>query len=262
MHICSLVLTISDTISDIMFSNNHSSSHLKAAVMVSFCLTLFGCAVKDQPLTTEIHSRAPVDFSGSWELDYELSENPNDKLRYLYEITRSQIEQQMASRRDQARNGAQQPAMVSASAINALQGVIGLGRLTEKIAKSTVLTIKQSPEDIVVERGDDFALTCEFMAEFQSQSTLGKEYCGWQNNQLIFQVALPEGLTVTHRVVMSENGKRLNVATTVSSREIGQTFSLNRVYMPFEPGQSMYDCEYTLAKKRVCKLKPSDRHEN
>jgi len=241
-----------------MLSNNSPSSCLKTAVIVSFCLTFIGCATKEQIITTETSSRAPVDFSGSWEIDYELSENPNDKLRYLYEITRSQMEQQMAARRDQVRNGGQPPVMASASAINALQGVIGLGRLTEKIAKSTVITIDQSSSDIVVERGDDFALTCEFMAEYQSMSVLGKEYCGWQNNQLIFQVALPEGLTVTHRLVMSENGKRLNVATIVSSKEIGQAFSLNRVYMPFEPGQGMYDCEYTLAKKRVCKLKPSE----
>jgi hypothetical protein len=243
-----------------MFLNKlpFSLSLTKKSVIIGFCLAFAGCATKDQPITTENQSRAPVDFSGSWELDYELSENPNDKLRYLYEITRSQIEQQMAARRDQVRNGGQPTGMASTAAINSLQGVIGLGRLAEKIAKSTVVTIEQSAEDIVVERGEDFALTCDFLAEYQTQSVLGKEYCGWQNNQLIFQVALPEGLTVTHRLVMAENGKRLNVATTVSSSEIGQAFSLNRVFMPFEPGQGMYDCEYTLAKKRVCKLKPSE----
>jgi hypothetical protein len=230
----------------------------KNALIISFWLIFAGCATKDQPIVTETQSRAPVDFSGSWELDYELSEDPNDKLRYLYEVTRSQIEQQMASRRDQVRNGGQPTGMANAAAINALQGVIGLGRLTEKITKSTVITIEQSSEDIVVQRGDDFALTCEFLAQYQSQSVLGKESCGWQNNQLIFQVALPEGLTVTHRLVLSEKGRRLNVATTVSSTEIGQTFSLNRVFMPFEPGEGMYDCEYTLAKKRVCKLRSSD----
>ncbi len=238
-----------------MFSNKLISSLRNNAVIVSLCLTFAGCATKQQSLTTESQSRAPIDFTGSWELDYELSENPNDKLRYLYEITRSQIQQQLASRRDQARSGVQSPIMANAAAINALQGVIGLGRLTEKIAKSTVLTIEQSPVDIVVQRGDDFALTCDFLAEDQSQSVLGKEYCGWQNKQLVFQVALPEGLTVTHRLVLSENGKRLNIATTLSSSELGQAFSLNRVYMPFEPGQGMYDCEYTLAKKRVCKLR-------
>ncbi|MDE0759191.1 MAG: hypothetical protein OSB45_13610, partial [Pseudomonadales bacterium] len=30
-----------------------------------------------------------ADFNGFWELDFENSEHPNDKLRYLYEVTLS-----------------------------------------------------------------------------------------------------------------------------------------------------------------------------
>lgn len=214
-------------------------------------ITMIGCASQEE-FTRE--SPDPVSFSGSWELDYELSENPNDKLRFLYEVTRSQLQQQQAVQKDMVRSGRMPSTPVSTAVINSLQGVINLGRLTEMISRSTVLNIEQTLDSIVVQRDGDFALTCEFFADRQSASTLGHETCGWQENQLVFEVSLPEGLTVNHRLVLSGNGKRLNVATTVSSSTINQLFTLNRVYMPFEPGKGMYECEYTLAKKKTCRL--------
>lgn len=147
---------------------------------------------------------------------------------------------------------------VSSAVINSLQGVIDLGRLTEMISRSTVLNIEQSLDDIVVQREGNFALTCDFFADRQSVSILGQESCGWQGDQLVFEVSLPEGLRVRHRLVLSGNGKRLNIATTVSSNTIKQLFTLNRVYMPFEPGKGMYECEYTLAKKKTCRLGSSE----
>ncbi len=217
-------------------------------------LLLVGCASEQPHVVLAPESPDPVDFSGSWELDYELSEDPNDKLRYLYEITRSQYMQQEAVRRDIAKSGRTSSSGVYAAGINALQGVIGLGKLAEKITRSTVLTIDQSLEDVVVGRQGDFALTCEFLGERHTENALGHESCGWQGDQLIFNVALPEGLNVNHRLVLSDNGRRLNIATTVSSSEIRQLFTLNRVFMPYKPGKGAYECEYTLAKKKTCNL--------
>lgn len=224
----------------------------KLGCIVGLTLLLSACASEQLVLSPE--SPHVVDFSGFWELDYELTENPNDKLRYLYEVTRSQLLRQQAARRDTARSGRMPSGLVSSSAINVLQGIIGLGKLAEKISGSTVLTIDQSSGNVVVRRQGDFALTCDFLTDRHTESNLGNESCGWQGDQLIFNVSLPEGLNVNHRLVLSANGKRLNVATTVSSSEINQLFTLNRVYLPFEPGKGMYDCEYTLAKKKTCKL--------
>jgi len=225
------------------------------AILLGLALVLSGCASQKQ---TDLQSVGLADFSGSWELDYELSENPNDKLRFLYEVTRSQIQQRLAVQRDQVRSGRIPSTPVSEATINALQGVVNLGRLAEIISRPTVLTIEQSLENIVVQREGEFALTCDFLENEQFQSLLGRESCGWQDNQLIFEVSLPEGLLVQHRLVLSGNGKRLNVATTVGSTAINQLFTLNRVYMPFELGKGMYECEYSLAKKKTCRLGTSN----
>ncbi len=230
----------------------------KLGYFAGLVLLLSACASEHQQITLSTESPHIVDFSGSWELDYELSEHPNDKLRYLYEVARSQILQQQAAQRDNLKAGRVPPGTVSASAINTLQGVIGLGQLAEKITRSNVLTIEQTSETIAVQRDGDFALTCDFISEIIANNPLGDESCGWQGDHLIFNVSLPEGLNVNHRLVLSGNGKRLNVATTVSSSRIRQPFTLNRVFMPFEPGQGLYDCEYTLAKKKTCRLGSSE----
>lgn len=225
------------------------------AILLCLALAMTGCA-SQQVFNQENPGR--VDFSGSWELDYEMSEQAIDKLHFLYEVTRSQLQQQRAVQRDMIKRGRMPSTLASSAVINSLQGIIILGRLTEMISRSTVLDIEQTLDNIVVKREGDFALTCDFFADRQSVSVLGRESCGWQEGQLVFEVSLPEGLTVSHRLVLSGNGKRLNIATTVSSSTIKQLFTLNRVYMPFEAGKGMYECEYTLAKKKTCRLGASE----
>ena len=223
---------------------------LLQSVLLLSVLLLGACSsTTKQPL--ELSPQNMPDISGSWELDYELSENANDKLQYLYEVTRSHYQQRQAMRQDQS------PARAFAAMAD-LQGVIDLGRLTDLITRTSVLTIDQTAADIVVERENDFALICDFLKTEVTGNDLGKEICGWHEGQLIFHVQLPDGLTVNHRLVLSQNGERLNVATTVSSNRISQPFTLNRVYMPFEPGEGMFDCEYTLARKKTCRLGTSE----
>lgn len=213
-------------------------------------------ASKDQQI--EAVTPRVVDFSGSWELDYKLTEDPRDKLRWLYEVARSQIQQQNAAMRDASGRG-RMPNDLNRRAINNLEGIIGLGSLAEMMARSVVLTVKQSEDYIMVERQGDFSLTCDFIDGQRSGTNLGEEYCGFDSQgQLIFIVSLPEGLTVRNRLVLSQDGSRLNVATTVRSSNFSQEFTLNRVYMRFEAGKGLYECTYTLAKKKTCWLQPSE----
>jgi hypothetical protein len=221
-------------------------------------LLLGACASKKE---VELNSVAPADFSGSWELDYKQTENSREKLSWLYDIAMSQQQQQQAVRRNDIKNG-RDPGYVNNRVVTDLRNVIGLGSLAEMIARTVVLTIEQTPEYIVVEREDDYSLTCDFALSNRSGTKLGEEYCGFDDEgQLRFIVALPEGLTVQHRMLMSESGDRLNVATTVSSSGHGRSFTLNRVYMPFEPGKGGYQCEYTLEKKKTCWFGPLEPSE-
>lgn len=207
------------------------------------------CQAQNKSYSSQSVPTVP-DFAGSWEVDYERSESTEEKLRYLYDITRSHYQRQI-SRQDQNFHAVQ-------AARAELQGLIDLGRLAEIITRPQVLTIEQSTEDILVERQGNFALTCDFDDGEITDNALGKEVCTWDKDQLIFHLELPGGLSVNHRLAISRNGQRLNLATTVISDSISQRFSINRVYMPFEPGEGMYECEFTLAKKKTCYLRPPD----
>ena len=202
---------------------------------------------------------APLaDFSGSWEIDYEHTENPQDRLSYLYEIAQSQFEQQQKMKTD--RDGAR-PA--SGNSLRDLSAVIKLGTLADASTQSTVLTIDQSLDYISVKRSGDYALTCDFLAP-ANDLAIGQESCGLDSNgQLVFATQLPEGLTVINRYSLATGSqtfesKRLMVSTTLVSAKMGQSFSLNRVYRLFPPGKGLYACEYTLEKKKVCRLRQDD----
>lgn len=219
-----------------------------------FCLfasTLFSCTSVEQQPRIEVDLPA-VDFSGHWEIDHEMTESPRDKIRWLYEVARSQIEQQ---RRRQTQGRSIGPNLQNINAINDLQAVVGLGTLAESISRANVLVIEQSGGAIVVKREGDFALSCDFTQKQVRLNNLGNEYCHFdRNGQVVFLVALPEGLTVVNRLVLSTDGQRLNVATTLKSSDFDQEFTLNRVYMRFEAGKDMYDCKFTLKDKKTCWL--------
>ena len=191
-------------------------------------------------------NRHDVDFSGNWELDYQLSDHPNEKIRQVYVETRSKIEAQLRRRYDGA-------VVVDPSTFN-LQSIVGLGQLAERIGQATVLDIKQRDGHIFIERNDDFSLICNFADMQPKASVTGVEACSWDEDQLIFRIALPDGLNVEHKLSIAADRSRLNVATTVWIDSIAYPFTLNRVYMPYQPGEGLYHCEYTIARQTTCSL--------
>ena len=182
-----------------------------------------------------------------------MTESPREKIRWLYEVAKSQIEQRRISQ-ERAKN--QNRALgQNIGAINDLQAVIGLGTLVDAISRSTVLDIEQDSDGIIIKRNGDYALTCDFAESAVQTNNLGSEFCRFNlSGQLVVAVGLPEGLFLVNRLVMSADGTRLNVATTLKSSKMSQEFTLNRVYMPFEPGEGLYECKYTLKDKKTCWL--------
>ena len=199
----------------------------------------------------EAPNRHKVDFSGSWELDYQLSDHPSEKIRYLYIQARAQAER-AAERAQNSRS------YVDPSIFN-VQSIVRLGSLAEKIAQATVLNIVQEDDHIVIKRNEDFSLVCDFGEKGRQESAIGIEGCTWDEDQLAFQIALPDGLRVLQQFSIAADRSRINVATTVKVSGISYPFTLNRVYMPFELGESRPGCTDTIAKHRVCTL--SGRHE-
>jgi hypothetical protein len=213
-----------------------------------------GCSSQPKPLPKMATPKQLMDFSGAWEIDYNLTENPQDKLRYLYEIAQSQYDQQQKARSD--RDGMRPP---PSRALNDLQGVIKLGTLVDAVTRSTILNIDQGEDHIAIKRSGDYALTCDFLAP-QLNLQIGVETCGMDaQGRLVFATRLPEGLTVVNRISLTDydgtdDHKRLYVSTIMRSDMLGQSYSLNRVYRLFAPGEGLYECEFTLAKKKSCRL--------
>ncbi len=201
-----------------------------------------------------------VDFSGAWEMDYRLSEQADQKIRWRYLEALAEEKRARESEAGRFRNqrgpviglNEQKPRRLA-------EGILAIGQLAEKISRSSVFNVRQTDEQIVIERVDDFSLICDFQEQATPVSNLGQERCYWYGQQLVFDIGLPESLNVRHVLTLAEDRNRLNVATTLFHPQAGAPFTLNRVYMPFDPEPGMYDCEFKLTTLKTCRMGSSEK---
>ena len=118
---------------------------------LSACLLLLGLLpsllrANDAPEFSE--------FLGHWEVDFAASEAPNDKLRYLYDVTLSDHQRRLAS-------GQNRIGETPFQAIDDLRGLVNLGRLGEQITRTAVLNVRMQGNTLYVDRDDNFSLRCE-----------------------------------------------------------------------------------------------------
>ena len=211
------------------------------------CLLATACAPA-RPVIDEQMMRVdgdmPADFSGSWERDYSRGDDVNQVLRDIYYyLSRTSA--------DRAYSGRPGPAQPSSSDMASIQA---LARLAELITRPQVLTISQNDHEITVDRKDDFSLLCAFYDGVAkgTESDYGTEICGWDGDQLVSHLILPDGLQVTHRFTISEDRQQMRVITTVSSNTARVPFTLRRYYKKFERLPPDFNCIETLSMKRVC----------
>lgn len=226
---------------------------LKISVLGIVLGVLAGCTSQPETVDAieELQIVKPPDFSGSWEMDYRLSDQADEKIRWQYMEALAAEERARQPEDSRYRSAA----LDHLRAGNLSHGIVAIGRFTEEISRADVLTIRQDPERITIERADDYALTCEFSHAPVVDSPFGQEGCVWYGDQLIFDLKLPEGLNVRH--TLSRGVDRVNLATSVYYDRI--PFTLNRVYTPFVPGDEQYDCEFKVATLRTCTLGAPDQ---
>lgn len=221
-------------------------------LLCSLCLFLAGCSSQPEQQRRSVVNQtdAAVDFTGFWELDYSQSDNIQVNLNALVRGLRQPRSQP---------GGVYQQAggtMVigGPGSTNSGASIIGLAQMADLITQSQLLEIEQDKHKIKVEREENFALTCEFYpGQYHTVETpLGKEICGWDRHQLIFKILLPEGLTIQHVMSLGPDGQRLNVATTVTSDRVTSPFTVNRVYVRYQPTDDGYSCKMTISRGRVC----------
>ena len=211
------------------------------------CLALAACT-PTKPVIDEqmmrIDGEMPADLSGSWERDYSRGDDVNQVLRDIYYyLSRTSADRAYTTR----------PAPVQPSP-TAMQSIRALARLAELITRPQVLTISQNDREITVDRKDDFSLLCAFYDGVArgTESAYGTEICGWDGDQLVSYLVLPDGLQVTHRFTVSADRQQLRVVTTVSSSTARVPVTLSRFYRKFERLPPDFNCIETLSMKRVC----------
>lgn len=205
-------------------------------------------ACSQQPVIDDemkhIYGALPVDLSGSWERNYARDDDVNAVLRDTYnKLSRTSPDQHYPA----------SPGVAMPSARD-VASIMALAHLSELITRPDVLTISQSEYEISIQREDDFALFCSFYGGVaqDTQSDYGVEICGWDGEQLVSNLVLPDGLQVTHRFTVSEDGEQLRVVTTVSSSTSRVPFTLRRYYTKFVRPPSVLNCIETFSMKRVC----------
>ena len=218
--------------------------HLKILLLclaVTACTTA-GSVIDEQML--RVDGEMPADFSGAWERDYSRGDDVNQVLRDIYYY----LSRTSADRAYTTRPGPVQPSSRD------MQSITALARLAELITRPQVLTISQNDHEITVDRKDDFSLLCAFYDGVAkgTESDYGTEICGWDGDQLVSHLVLPDGLQVTHRFTVSEDREQLRVVTTVSSSTARMPFTLSRFYKKFERLPPDFNCIETLSMKRVC----------
>lgn len=213
------------------------------------CLLLAGCG--EQPvisdgMTNVTAGPLPADFSGSWQRNYARDDQLNAALAAAYDRLAQSVPDQRLPGPGMAVQTGPSPRDWDA--------LVALARLAELITRPDVLTISQDDFEIRVDRKDDFSLICSFYSG-QARATktpYGTESCGWDGPNLVSYLALPGGLTVTHRFTLSEDQQQLRIVTTLDSSSSRVPFTLRRFYSKFERPAPANNCIETLSMKRVC----------
>ncbi|PCI75793.1 MAG: hypothetical protein COB20_12045, partial [SAR86 cluster bacterium] len=137
--------------------------------------------------------------------------------------------------------------------------IVDLARLAEYISRQSTLDIVQTRDEIRIERNGEAALICG--VEYELKQTFanehGVEVCGWDGQQLVFQIMLPDDLIIMHRFTVSSNQLVLNLLTSIYSKG-GEPFNLIQAFNKYETPRDEFNCIQTLSRGQVCNQSGAD----
>ncbi len=198
-----------------------------------------------------------LDFSGFWEKDFRRSDNWEDELNRTMRIRQEAAARQQSSPSSSSLGITLPPISVgnvnlgSSGRRNA--SIVDLARLAEYISRQSTIEIVQTRNEIRVKREGDADLVCGMangiMETFSNQH--GVEVCGWDGQQLIFQIMLPDNLVVAHRFTVASNNSSLNLVTTITSKN-RESFNLIQAFNRYDSPGDPFNCEQTLSRGIVC----------
>jgi len=216
-------------------------------------LGLLNSALSAEDPTAQARSaRLRPNFEGSWEKDFGRS----DKWEVEVQRTIDQLNREMERSQGRGDGGS---IGISGSRRGA-GNLISHARLAELITRQTTMRIVQTDAEVRIERPGDAALICgtKSSEEDSFNSPHGKEYCGWDRQQLVFQISLTDGVLIEHRFSVDPSGESLSMLTSVSSRN-SLPFNLISFYNAYDAPEDGIHCVQTLSRGRVCSARsPED----
>ena len=234
-----------------------------ATIIATLCLTLNVSAFSQDSLTQlDLDLPLRLDFSGSWEKDFRRSDNWEDELTRTLRIRQESAIRQQSSP-GSSRSRSTPPISIGNLSLPRSRGrganIVDLARLAEYISRQSVLDIVQTRDEIRIERRGEAALICG--VEYERQQTFssehGVEVCAWDGQQLVFQIMLPDDLTIMHRFTVSSNQQVLNLLTRIYSKG-GESFNLIQAFNKYEAPRDEFNCIQTLSRGQVCNQSGAD----
>ena len=194
-----------------------------------------------------------LNFSGSWEKDFQRSDKWEDELSRMMTIR-----QERSAIQSTGGTGVLGPS-VSIGNINLNSSrargssIVDLARLTEYVSRQTTMEIYQDRNEVRIERRGEADLVCT-LAEGPTEtfsSDHGAEMCGWDRQQLVFRTALPGDLDIMHRFSVSSNTKVLRMVVSISSRD-SAPFNLIQAFNRYDASSGPFNCIQTITRGKVC----------
>lgn len=205
----------------------------------------------DLPLL-DLDTPLRLNFSGSWEKDFGRSDSWEDELNRVMRMRQEQAALQRAG------IGGSSP-RVSLGGINLSNrsgrgaNLFEMARLAEYINRQSTMEIVQDRNEIRIERRGEAPLVCGLdmgpMSTFSSAH--GTEICGWDNQQLVFQITLPDDLVIQHRFTVAAGGDELRMVTSITSKD-STPFNLISAFNRYDAGPDDLNCVLTVSRGRVC----------
>jgi hypothetical protein len=200
----------------------------------------------------DLNTPIRLNFSGNWQKDFGRSDSWEDELNRMMRIR----QEQAAAQRSGAGSLRSGPAVsVGNINLNRSRGasIVDLARLAEYISRQSTMQIIQDRNEVRIERKGEAPLICGLKAgAIETFSSIhGTEICGWDRQQLVFEISLPEALTITHRFSVSSDSSVLQMVTSISSRD-SAPFNLIQAFDRFDAPPQQYNCIQTISRGRVC----------
>ena len=225
---------------------------LRASLFSALLISLTSPAIfaAQDPIANGRQGPLRPNFAGSWEKDFARSDKWDEELQRMID----QLNREMQRSQGRGDSGA------GFSGARGAGNLISHARLAELITRQTTMRITQTDAEVRIERQGDAALICSTLNSDANsfESAHGQEYCGWDRQQLVFQIILADGVYIEHRFSVDPSGDSLSMLTSVSSRN-SLPFNLITFYNSYDAPEDGIHCVQTLRRGRVCSAKsPED----